>query len=91
MQIDKFFLIDLALRLLATDRPAFFHSNNSNWGHSTRLIMLHTSPSVCKLYLSTSSGIDDEIPPPPPPVASPPTAVNNSVSYTTQNFFPELV
>ena len=26
-----------------------FHSNNSNWGHSTSL--LHTSGSVCNLYL----------------------------------------
>ena len=42
-------LIDLPLRLLFTCLR-FLHSNNSNWGHSTS--MLHTSPSVCNLYVA---------------------------------------
>ena len=38
-----------ALRLLFTCLR-FLHSNNSNWGHSKS--MLHTSGSVCNLYLN---------------------------------------
>ena len=36
---------------------SIFHSNNSNWGHSTS--MLHTSGSVCNLYLSPCSSHAD--------------------------------
>ena len=40
--------IDLALRLLFIDLHFFI----ANWGHSTS--MLHTSPSVCNLYVMRS-------------------------------------
>ena len=44
MQVNIFF-IDLALRLLFIDLH-FFHSNNSNWGHSTS--MLYASGEVAQ-------------------------------------------
>ena len=53
MQVDKFYLYQPCSQAIIY-RPAFFHSNNSNWSHSTSMLHtsgLVTSPSVCNLYI----------------------------------------
>ena len=48
MQVDKFFLSTLLSGYYLS--TCIFHSNNSNWGHSTS--MLHTSGSVASVIYS---------------------------------------
>ena len=54
MQVDKFLLSTLLSGYYLS--TCIFHSNNSNWGHSTS--MLHTSPSVRNLYMQLTNLIE---------------------------------